>query len=411
MTRRFVVLLALLAGCGHGNAVADPVDSAAPIDAEVGDSIAVDSSPPPCPKDVAWPRHWVQEATVSTPYGIPLHVAIDSERALVGSVGWKNLTGRAQLLERSGGSWTAGPTLQPAEWQPNDYAGASGAISGSIAIVGAPGKCCPAGPGSAYVFERVADSWVERQRLVASDGGVGFGSTVALADDALVVGGASVYVFRRGADGFREIQILRPSGSARVVAFDGETIAAGGDSGDKVSIYTRAAAGWTLETELVPSAATDGKFGYALGVSKNTVIVGAAGKWDGSPEGMPRFGRGAAYVFERSAGLWKERLRIEGTGANDWFGCSVAIQGGIAAVADCRGAGAVTASHVVVLGRRDGNWIEEGRWELPRDRALDRLDTSIAVSCDTVLLARPRVIPDVEPTENELWPLRVVPGT
>ena len=72
------------------------------------------------------------------------------------------------------------------------------AISGSTAVVGAPGK--NSNTGAAYVFTRSGSTWSQRAELTAADGaaGDGFGYAVALSGSTAVVGApykSAAYVF------------------------------------------------------------------------------------------------------------------------------------------------------------------------------------------------------------------------
>ena len=75
-------------------------------------------------------------------------------------------------------------------------------ISGDRAIVGSPG-----GPynhnyqGYAYVFELVGDTWIEKQKLTASDGDADdyFGYSVSISGDKAIVGAPPELNFNDGA--------------------------------------------------------------------------------------------------------------------------------------------------------------------------------------------------------------------
>ena len=83
------------------------------------------------------------------------------------------------------------PRLGASDGAVNDRFGFSVAVSGAVAVVGAC-KDDDAGAysGSAYVFEQQQDgSWLEVQKLVASDGAPGdqFGYSVAVSGAVAVV--------------------------------------------------------------------------------------------------------------------------------------------------------------------------------------------------------------------------------
>ena len=72
-------------------------------------------------------------------------------------------------------------------------------------------------------------------------------------------------------------------------------------------------------------AAGGDHFGYVVAVDGDTMVVGAP---------RDESSRGAAYVFVRAAGVWGEAAKLTASdGAqNDWFGWSVAIDGGTVVV-------------------------------------------------------------------------------
>lgn len=71
---------------------------------------------------------------------------------------------------------------------PDDGFGARIAFSPGTLLVGAPQD--NSGQGAAYVFDNCGRHWLKRQKLIALEGGVGdsFGSSVAMADDVIVIG-------------------------------------------------------------------------------------------------------------------------------------------------------------------------------------------------------------------------------
>lgn len=80
--------------------------------------------------------------------------------------------------------------LAPSDADPNDYFGQWVDIWGNTAVVGASETVgSGGGPGSAYVFVRSGNTWIQQARLTASDGASddAFGA-VAIWGDTIVVG-------------------------------------------------------------------------------------------------------------------------------------------------------------------------------------------------------------------------------
>jgi len=122
-------------------------------------------------------------------------VALSGSTLLVGSPSSYSLDGRATVhLASQGGAnnWGLVTQLIPSDLSENDQFGASVALRGDSALIGAPNKQTgPADePGAAYYFRSVGSVWSQTARLLAnppqdlSDAG----SSVALAGGALLVG-------------------------------------------------------------------------------------------------------------------------------------------------------------------------------------------------------------------------------
>jgi hypothetical protein len=142
------------------------------------------------------------------------------------------------VFERGGARWIEQPKLTASDGTTDDQFGYSVAIDTSAyrdtIVVGAPGddNGANANQGSAYVFERSGAIWIERQRLTASDGAASdvFGYSVAINKytDTVVVGApsddngisvdqGSAYIFARSRASWIEQQRLTASDGA---AFD-----------------------------------------------------------------------------------------------------------------------------------------------------------------------------------------------
>lgn len=235
--------------------------------------------------------------------------------------------------------------------------------------------------GSAYVFRRRGERWIEEQKLTASDGAAydHFGNAVSVADGLLVVGAlrhdargadsGAAYVFRRTASGWIEEQKLAASDGAIAdtfgysVATDGTTIvvgARGHDHGDfdagAAYVFRQDGAGWIETQKLTSDAPARGQvFGTSVSVDGDTLVVGAVGD---DPLGMEN--AGAAYVFRRGAAGWglEQRLVASDRAPYDLFGL-VSIDGDTIVVgargSDSRGSGSGSA---YVFRRYGSVWIQ-----------------------------------------------------
>ena len=286
--------------------------------------------------------------------GFGIAVDVDGDVMVVGAFG------AAYVFTRSNRQWSESVKLtvpnEPPGWDPirvpNDSSedepveglgiriddsgtvyggfGRSVAVDGDVIVVGAY--------EAAYVYTAVEDQWVGTAKLTGPDdlSGLGpnpdgshmigrssfdsfleggFGSSVALDGDVIVVGAngvvrfseysseiapsdeedlESVYVFTRYEDNWRETtRLVRPGGPrsynfGRDLDVDGNVLVVGSHSA--AYVYERSGDEWSEPTELHP-ADHDSGFGFGLSVaaSGNSIAVSS---------------RDAVHVFERSFGVW-----------------------------------------------------------------------------------------------------------
>ena len=114
-----------------------------------------------------------------------ISVALDGDTALIGA------SGDAYVFVSNGGEWIEQAKItasDSAEW---DDFGVGVALEGDTALIGASrDEDNGTGSGSAYVFTRSGEEWIEQAKLTASDGAELdlFGSAVALESDTALIG-------------------------------------------------------------------------------------------------------------------------------------------------------------------------------------------------------------------------------
>jgi hypothetical protein len=303
---------------------------------------------------------WIetQQVTESDPAFDPefgYAVALHGNTAMIGAqqakVGDNDAQGAVYVYERSGdGTWTRTQKLVASDGQAYDTFGHSIVFDGTTAFIGAYGEVINDNfsQGAAYVFTLVDGSWVESQKLVASDGQMfdnfGYslgldGTTALIGADGATIGDngtqGAVYVFTESGGTWTEGQKLVASdgGPGDIfgysIAFDGTTamIGAYGASQSQGAVYAFGAAGGTF-TESQKLVASDGApnayFGYATALSGSTFLVGA---WGAVPANIDM--QGAAYIFTNTGGTWAEtqQLLADDPGLQDKFGHAVALEG------------------------------------------------------------------------------------
>src|SRR5262249_37362839 len=131
-------------------------------------------------------------------------VAVSGDTAIIGAAVKNSNTGAAYVFTRSGATWAEQQELTASDGAANDKFGYSVAVSGDTAVIGAPGNNSAA--GAAYVFTRSGTTWTEQPKLTASDGAAldNFGASVAVSGDAAIVGASEknaetggAYIFTR----------------------------------------------------------------------------------------------------------------------------------------------------------------------------------------------------------------------
>jgi hypothetical protein len=197
------------------------------------------------------------------------------------------------------------PWVQLAELTASDGAsgfGGSVSISGNTVVVGAPDSNDLR--GAAYVFEKPENGWTnmtQTAKLTASDGAdAKFGSSVAISGNTIVIGAPCQPVFY---------------GSRKSNDFLGAAY-----------VFVKPASGWadmTPTAKLTPSDGAPGDFmGLSVGISGNTIVVGSNQIDSGGP--------GAAYVFVKPSDGWRDMTQTAELTSSDgawgsFFGFSVSI--------------------------------------------------------------------------------------
>jgi len=125
-----------------------------------------------------------------------ISVAIFGDTAVIGAyvddhAGGVN-AGAAYVFVHAGGMWTEQAKLTASDAAADDGFGIAVAVSGDTAVVGAWANDHTGGTdaGAAYVFVRAAGVWTQQAKLTASDAAANdqFGASVAVFGDTAVIG-------------------------------------------------------------------------------------------------------------------------------------------------------------------------------------------------------------------------------
>jgi nucleoside-specific outer membrane channel protein Tsx len=264
-------------------------------------------------------------------------VAISGTTAIVGAFGHGKEAGRAYVFTKTAVGWAQTAELQGSDTVAGGWFGDSVAISGRTAIVAVPEHANVA--GRAYVFAETAAGWKQVTELKGSDTTANgqLGTSVAISGNVAVFGapfhadGGRAYVFIETKGIWKQAAELKgsdtvaPDQFGTSVAISGTTAVVGADEhadfAGRVYVFTKSATGWKQAAELNGSdTVANDSFGYSVAISGTTAVVGANGYAESA---------GRAYVFTKTASGWKQTAELKGsdTVAPDQFGTSVAISG------------------------------------------------------------------------------------
>ncbi|MCA9275803.1 MAG: FG-GAP repeat protein [Phycisphaerales bacterium] len=280
------------------------------------------------------------DGSVSSRFG---HAVAMSDSTVVVGAYYDNVNGEnsgsVYLFDIPGDLY--GIRLLPDDGSAYDDFGHSVAISGTTAVVGARGDDDNgSGSGSAYIFDTLTGQLL--RKLLPSDGTAGddFGHSVAISGSTVLVGAqgdggdslppGSAYLFD-AATGQQIAKLLPTDGSAGTqfgysLGISGNT-AIVGTLGDLSSAYLFDATTGQQIAELVPTDGVNGsRFGYSVAISGSTAIVGAYEDDDNGEYS------GSAYLFDTTTGQQIAKLLPNDGGEVDAFGYSVSIHGTTAIV-------------------------------------------------------------------------------
>ncbi len=282
-------------------------------------------------RDAGGPGEWGQVGRSGFSYqGVPF---LEDDSLLLSDV-WADVDGKLDAgvvhrLERGPGGvggWRYVSTMTASDGEAQDHFGNSVAESRDRILVGAPQvRDLGIDSGAAYVFERdETGAWVEVVKLLASDGDEfdDFGGAVDLDAEMAIVGGdaagtdEAAYLYERdeAGDWVERVKLLPsdgdlPDGFGPAVAVDGDVSAVGSwnhdipgfDGAGAVYLYERHAGGagaWGEVAKVVASTPERNQaFGTEVALDGNTLVVGVP--FDDS-QGLSS---GVVYLFSRTAPL------------------------------------------------------------------------------------------------------------
>lgn len=322
-------------------------------------------------------------------------------------------------------NWSEIEKLVADEREQNDDFGESIAVSsdGNVLAVGVRYDHSDgiADAGSVYLFTRSGSTWIQAQKITASDKQAGdqFGTSVSVSSDGdIVVVGApreeatssrdqgSVYIFTRSGSAWIQTQKLTASdraiddlfGQSVSISADGNVLAVGAHQEDpgstsnagSVYLFARSGSTWTQIQKLSGDLTAGSFFGYSTSLSYNGEIlaIGAYGE-----------SGGAAYIFTRSGATWTRLQKLVGSDTtlsddstlSDDFGKSLSLSsdGNVLAVgAPLEDPASVTsAGSVYLFTRSESTWTEAQKLVASDASQYDHFGNSVSLSSDGNVLA------------------------
>lgn len=237
----------------------------------------------------------------------------------------------ATLAQASGEEWVATQRLARGAAQP-DIRTSDVAVGPGMIAVGSFAPH-PDGTGRVTIFNRTDAGYVPGQVLLADEGILYHGTSLALEGDLLVASSSVagvVYVYRfDGTSWIQQQRIDRPASGSPSDSFGYSVAIANGrllvgafrheDAGVEVGAvyaYEYDGSTWILRQTLRPSSLSEGaEFGFSLSAHGDTFFAGAPGQAGLFP------GTGAMFVFRHDGQSWVQQQEILPPDSDVGFDC------------------------------------------------------------------------------------------
>jgi len=313
----------------------------------------------------------------------------------------------ATICEPEPACWQEQAKLLASDGAAGDYFGVRVSVSGDYAIVTADWDDDKgSGSGSAYAFKYEGGSWVQKDKLLASDGAAGDhfgGGAVSISGDYAILGAiwdddkgsrsGSAYIFKRESENWAEETKLTPSDGAAYDEFGYSVVISGNyavvgakeGNGNEVDsgcayVFKYDGTNWTQQAKLTASdGAANDRFGR-LSMEGNHIVIGAEFDDDNGTNS------GSAYIFEMPPGGWVDttetaKLTALDGSAGDSFGAIVSMNGDYVIVGAYYGDGNEADAGSAYIFKYDGtNWTEQAKLTASDGEAGDFFGYSVSVS-------------------------------
>ena len=362
-------------------------------------------------------------------------VAIDGDTLVIGGWGY---SGHVWVFTRSGNTWTEQQQLVASDQANGDEFGYAVDISGDTIIIGAQKEEADGtNHGSVYIFNRSGTTWSQESKLYPSNmnyslnassntSSVYFGADVAIDGDDIIIGmpnydvgtstdnrGGSVTARRTGttvtntvgvnqwstrettggggSDNAGEyVDICKDSNGKPVIAISMNKRDTYASDAGYIAIYKMNSGNslYSYQTALVPSdiQASDrvGRPDLDYSNGSYTLAVGVPYEDTGATTA------GAVYIFTSTNGTtWSQQQKIQAssTGASDYFGVSVSVNGDSLVVGAHRDDDTVTDAGAIYIFERTGTtWTQSTKLQAPTPEGSGTFGRAVAMDGDYIVV-------------------------
>lgn len=278
-------------------------------------------------------------------------MAISGNVAVAGAGNELNQNNTAYIFERnSSGTWHPIMHIEPDNVSPYSAFGQTSDIDGNVIVIGAPFDG-PEAKGSAFIYRRVNDTWIQSAKLVPDDEDLNqFGTSVTVVGDLVAIadplygdlyhGAVFVYRYDASSDSWNEFQdpitndnCGRFFGSVVSLTNDQELMVGcyvqENDHPGAVYYYSLQGDQFELRQTIVPPNAIEDDFTEIdqIEVDGDLMLVKSEG-----------FSYGQVHVFAREDNVWRAIAKIAGLEiagpmeSGSFFGYSLALSNRTAVV-------------------------------------------------------------------------------
>ncbi|MBK8271016.1 MAG: hypothetical protein IPK83_22975 [Planctomycetes bacterium] len=287
------------------------------------------------------------------------NVAIDGEYAFAGATGDEENgpdSGRVHVFHYDGVNWMPMQNLSASDAASGFYFGTAISVADDTAFIGASSATSGNGSfgGAVYVFKVNGGVWQETAKLTASDAqnGDSFGICLSLSDDVLAIAATrdddlgndsgSAYLFQRIEDAWVQVAKIKPNdgaagdGFGQGISISDGVLAVGapydddlGNGSGSVYVFEQVLGVWQQTAKIIPfNGKSFDNFGASIGLHSGGLLVGSPGDDDASAEA------GAVFIYQENTTGWQqvEKLAAQPSRPGSRLGNSITCSAGLSLI-------------------------------------------------------------------------------